>query len=269
MGERSRKWDIPRNGGSQMHKESVVNDNNNRMETEGLLDDKNIELWKTLNSDYEIVIQKEKRSDYLSYSKDKKTIIYVPHDNLNSASFAHELLHVYLRSKKVFIGSGFALSIKENKVLSRIISEKLIEHVGNCLDHIKMYPVFIKLGYNQTEFIADYFVDKLTNKDIEDIKNHLVEKRIFRKVYNASAIDFFIGKFFAANACPNDFFDYKKQLEKLKTIDFELFQILETFMIAWKNFDYNDTDPISRSYNLLLFDFIDSLENWTTGKIII
>ena len=110
MGERSRKWDIPRNGGSQMHKESVVNDNNNRMETEGLLDDKNIELWKTLNSDYEIVIQKEKRSDYLSYSKDKKTIIYVPNDNLNSASFAHELLHVYLRSKKVFIGSGFALS---------------------------------------------------------------------------------------------------------------------------------------------------------------
>ena len=185
----------------------------------------------------------------MSYSKDKKTIIYVPNDNLNSASFAHELLHVYLRSKKVFIGSGFALSIKENKVLSRIISEKLIEHVGNCLDHIKMYPVFIKLGYNQTEFIADYFVDKLTNKDIEDIKNHLVEKRIFRKVYNASAIDFFIGKFFAANACPNDFFDYK--------------------MIAWKNFDYNDTDPISRSYNLLLFDFIDSLENWTTGKIII
>lgn len=69
------------------------------MDTNGLIDDRNFELWNSLRIDHDIEIRKENRSDYLAFSKSGKTIISVPYDNIDSASFTHELLHIYLRSK--------------------------------------------------------------------------------------------------------------------------------------------------------------------------
>ena len=238
------------------------------MDTHGLIESRNIDLWNALSGIHEIEIQREKRIDYLAYSKNGKTIIYVPFDNIDSASFTHELLHVYLRTKKVFIGGGLTLSIKGSQILSEIFSDKLIEHLGNCLDHIKMLPEFIRLGYEPNEFISDSLVNKLTDEEVLKIKNHFVTNLFFKKVYNASAIDLYIGKYFAVLACPNKTFDYTIQLNKLKAINQELFQILEKFITAWINFDYEDDDPIRGSYHILLFDFINSLENWTHGKVI-
>lgn len=91
---------------------------------------------------------------------------------------------------------------------------------------------------------------------------------MFSKVYSAKAIDAFVGKFFAANACPNDSFDYAGHLVDLQKIDKELFQILDTFLTNWKNFDYNDKDPIPGNYHIFLFDFIENLEKWAKGKTI-
>ena len=81
------------------------------METLGLLDNRNLVLWNTLTSVQSIEIQKEKRVDYLVFSKNEKSIIYVPFDNLNVSSFTHELLHIYLRTKQVFIGAGLIIKV--------------------------------------------------------------------------------------------------------------------------------------------------------------
>lgn len=131
-----------------------------------------------------------------------------------------------------------------------------------------MLPEFIRLGYNQNEFLLDYAVNKLKEEEVANIKKHFSTNILFKKVYNAKAIDLFIGKYFAAKACPNNSFDYKERLNKLNKIDPELFQILEAFLTEWKIFDYNDTDPITGSYHLFLFDFIDKLEKWANEKTI-
>ncbi len=238
------------------------------MDTNGLIDNRNLELWNSLRTVHDIEIHKETRSDYLAYSKSCKTIISVPFDNLDAASFTHELLHIYLRTKKVFIGGGLTRSIKESEKLSKIFSDNLVNHIGNCLDHIKMLPEFLKLGYSESDFLSDYSVNKLTADEISKIKSHYSASILFKKIYNTSAVDLFIGKYFAANSCSNKSYDYQRQLNELKKIDPDLFQILETFLTDWKNFDYNDTDPITGSYLSLLFDFIDSLEKWTDGKTI-
>lgn len=238
------------------------------MDTNGLIENRNLELWNSLRLIHEIEIRKEKRPDYHAFSKSGKTIISVPFDCLDTASFTHELLHVYLRTKQVFIGGQLKLSIKKNKKLSKIFSGYLIAHIGNCLDHIKMLPEFLKLGYNESDFLSDYSVNKLTAEEISRIKKHFTTCLLFKKVYNASAIDFFIGKYFAANSCSNKSYDYNSQLSELKKIDPDLFQILETIMTDWKNFDYNDTDPITGSYHSILLDFIDNMEKWSDGKTI-
>lgn len=238
------------------------------MDTSGLIDNRNLELWNTLRSIHEFEIHKENRSDYLSFSINDKTIISVPFDNLDSASFTHELLHVYLRTKKIFIGGSLKLSIKSNQTLSKIFSNDLIDHISNCLNHIKMLPEFIKLGYDKNEFLSDYFINKLTKNEILEIKKHYKKNALFKKVYKAKAIDYFIGKYFAAIACPNDSFNYDEQLEELKQIDADLFQILNKFLTDWIHFDYKDTAPIMGSYHSFLFNFIENLEKWTKGKTI-
>lgn len=241
---------------------------NNIMDTQGLIDGRNIELWNTLRRIYEIEIQRENRNDYYAFSKNKKTIIYVPLDNIDPESFTHELLHIYLRTMDVLIGAGLSSSIRESKILSKIFSDNLLNHIGNCLDHIKMFPEYIKLGYSPDRFIQDYLAHKLTTEEIFMIKQHFTINIIFKKIYNSKAIDLYIGKYFAAKACPNKSIDYSKLLNDLKVIDAALFQILEDFLKAWDEFDYTDKDPITGGYQTILFNFINDLVLWTNGKII-
>jgi hypothetical protein len=239
------------------------------MDINGLIDSRNIDLWYALSKVREISIKRENVNTYSAFSKDNKTTIYIPLNHTDPASFTHELLHVFLRTKDVYIGAGLQISVKESKVLSKIFSEKLIEHIGNCLDHIKMYPEFVKLGYNPEEFLSDYSENKLTNDEILNIKKYFVRTGFFKKaIYNKSAIDVFIGKYFAAISCPNKTFEYTRQLLDLKHIDSDLYCILDRFITSWMSFDYNDNDPLTSGYHTLLFDFIESLENWTTGKLI-
>jgi hypothetical protein len=158
------------------------------MDTKRLIDFRNIDLWNTLSKEREIKIQREKVNNYSAFSKDNKTTIYVPLDNEDPASFTHELLHVFLRTKDVYIGAGLQISIKDSKVLSKIFSDKLIEHIGNCLDHIKMYPEFVKLGYNPEEFLSDYSENKLTNDEIFNIKKHFIRPGFLKKLFTISRL---------------------------------------------------------------------------------
>jgi hypothetical protein len=238
------------------------------MYPKGLIDSRNVHLWNTLCKSCEIDIQRERRNDYSAFSINSKTIIYVPEDKSDPAFFTHELLHIYLRTKDIFIGGGFTLSIKESKILSIIFSDNLIDHVANCIDHIKMLPEFIKLGYDAEKFISDYSINKLTHEELSKIRQHFVTKRLFKKIYRAKAIELYIGKYFAVKACPNKNYKYDASLADLKLIDQDLYLILENFSTAWANFDIEDKDPITGGYHIFLYDFIDSLEKWTNGKTI-
>jgi len=241
---------------------------NTNKNLDGLIDSRNFELWDFLSNTQEIEICTENRPDYLSFSKDNKTIIYVPHNNLVPAFFTHELLHIYLRTKEVFISGALTRLTRHNTRLSQIFSCDLIDHIGNYLDHIKMLPMFLKLGYDEKDFISDYSINKLTNDDIVIIQKNFKRKIIFKTVYNAIIIESFIAKYFAANSCPNKSFDYQTRLNDLEKIDPDLFQILDSFLNDWKNFDYNDIDPITGGYRMLAFNFVENLKKWTDGKII-
>lgn len=238
------------------------------MTTEGLIDNRNIELWNFLTDNFNIEIVKEIREDYLVYSIDNKATIYVPTDNINSSSFTHELLHIFLRSKQIFIGAGLTMSVKGNKILSRILSDKLLEHIGNCLDHIKILPLYLDLGYKNSDFISDFEINKLPDIEILNIKRNFCTTINFKKYFSISAVDYFIGKFFAAVACSNEDFNYKEQLIKLKKIDNELFEILELFVKEWRDFDIDDNSPLN-SYHTIKYNFVCNLENWARKKTII
>lgn len=232
----------------------------------GLIDSRNESLWNELNSFYSInVITENNRTEYGCYSKGKISTIYVPLNNKNPAFFTHELLHLLIRKKDVFIGAALQRGLVASSSLKRIYSLKLIEHIGNCLDHIKMLPIYLELGYNKNLFLSDFQIDKCPEKDLINIE------RNFKSwwIYNGSAIDAFIGKHFAIKACPNAQINYRPKLERLKKINQELFTINQNIFDNWGKVDINEQDILAFNYNDVAIAYQDAMENWVRGKQIL
>jgi hypothetical protein len=126
-----------------------------------------------------------------------------------------------------------------------------------------MLPIFLELGYKIDEFILDYTQNKLTDENISFLKCQFKIESIFRTRYNAAGIDYYIGKYFAVKACPNQTYNYSIQLKELKQIDPDLFNILESFWESWGNYDY--TEKFANHHSFLI-NFTEGLERWVTDK---
>ncbi len=241
------------------------------MKTDGLIDNRNIDLWNTLSKEFEIDIARTEQGNYSVYTKSGKATIFIPTNKVNCASFTHELLHIYMKKKDVFVGGGLKLHVMADEgVLSKFMSDYLIEHIGNSLEHIKMLPEFFKMGFDREDFISDYWTNKLSEDDLKLIKKHFRKKRLFeRETFNSKVIDFYIGKCFAAKACPNQTYNYEKGLNELKLIDTDLYTVLQKFIRGWDKFDFDDTDPLTGGYHDILFDFITGLTEWGIKKRIV
>jgi hypothetical protein len=229
-----------------------------------ILDSRNKELWNDLNNYFEIVLFLHDKPFSEMFSKHKKVQIYVNKD-INSASFTHELLHLWIEQKGIYLGSSFRLLVKENKKLNRVFSDNLLMHIGNTCDHVKMFPKFISLGFNSNEFLYDNDIHKCSESDILTIE----KKFKFLWKYRAKAIDAFIGKFFAVSADNNLAFDYSNCQKRLEKLDFELFKLLNNFWNQWLNYDLDKEDGVYISYHQIVFDFFDSFERWIKDKKLI
>ncbi len=239
------------------------------MPATGLLDEKNAALWQYLHERFQIEIRRENRGDYLLLSKGGETIISVPNDKAEPAAFTHELLHVALKNNEIYIGSDLTMMVEKNEVLSKFYSRKLLDHTANCLEHMKMFPLFISMGYPAETFDADYQQPKLTNKDLQQIKEHFRSRIFFKFYYHRIGIEYFIEKYFAARACPNPEFDYSKQLQQLKKTAPILYGILDRFTTSWMSFDERTMNHVTNSYRPFVNDFVTELEHWAKGKTII
>jgi hypothetical protein len=175
-----------------------------------------------------------------------------------------------MKKKEIFIGGGLKIKVMGDDILSKFISDDLTEHIGNCLEHVKMLPEFLKMGFNREDFISDYSINKLTDEDLKLIKKFFKTKSLFqREKYNSKAIDLYIGKYFSAKSCPNLTYNYDKGLNELACINADLYSVLASFMNNWELFDYNDNDPITGGYRQILLDFVNGLTEWGKEKRVV
>ena len=233
---------------------------------EKLLDDRNRGLYEDVRKQVNLTLKKVNQNYYMAYTQGNEAIIYVPNDNENPSSFAHELLHINFKTIGVLIGNGLINSIRSKNQISTYFSNELLEQIGNCLDHVKMLPIFVQMGYPIEEFVEDYFVVKLTENEINNIKSNFFKKGFFGSSYNKNAIDLFIGKYFAVRACPNNSFDYSNALFELENLEPKLYSVLDSYWKQWLDFDIYHPDPIFNNYHVLNYDFVENLEGWFNGK---
>ena len=113
------------------------------------IDERNVELWNQLNEDYNIEVEPSFNNEYSCFTQNDKAVIYVDFQNISKDSFTHELLHIYLKHKEFYLGSSLKLTLQQSNILRKYLSENLLEHIGNCLDHLKMFKIYNDLGFDK------------------------------------------------------------------------------------------------------------------------
>lgn len=227
-----------------------------------ILDKATSSLLEDLRQDFDISFE-HKNIDYCRvFQKNNKATIYYNPKIVDSASIAHELLHVWLKRFNYHIGNHIYLCLQSDKKLNKIFNKSLCDHITNCCDHFKMYPKFIELGYDPADFLINSLEPKATIEDIKRIKLK------FLGLYKSNAINVYIGSLFSILADHVDN-DYSKQHSYLKKLDPELYLIVPDFWNKWVIFDIENIDAIYNSDLDLTNSFIDNMTDWVKHKRII
>ena len=117
---------------------------------EKLIDTRNEKLWSKINENFNVSFQQSDNGIYGCYSEGRKIIFKVDKNNLSIDLFTHEMLHGLMHLNDSFIGASARMKIKigENYILSTLLPSEQIDNFGNCLDHIKIFPIFHKIFIN-------------------------------------------------------------------------------------------------------------------------
>ncbi|QCK15217.1 hypothetical protein [Mangrovivirga cuniculi] len=228
----------------------------------GSIDKRNKGLWVSLNEEFEINLYKSPEDNYLLNFKDNLVSLYIDTINPSPEAFVHELLHLELRRKRIFISKDLVNTISINEKLDYLFSKTLEEHICNCIEHIKMFDVFIDMGYESSTFLSDFAEPKMTNDEILNLRIAYKQNRIVDK----DALNFYIGKFFSMKACSNPEFNYETYYYELNKLDSKLYYILNHFWVEWLNFDINQPD---QSYQSIINDFTTELLKWLENNFVI
>lgn len=226
-----------------------------------LIDVRNLDLWEDLNAWREIGIEYNDNSWYSCYTGPNRITIYLNRQIISPGGFTHELLHIWFYRKEIYVSQSLQVFVRDIAAVRKVMSRELVDHVGNCLDHIKMLPKYSDMGFGWEEFTTDVGEEKLTVDEIRSIKAGMS----MLGLYDARGVDFFIGKFIAAAACPNPLMDYGVRFNELRNVEPALFGLLNDFVVTWKAFDIDGNDPCN-SYLTVLSNFLDALESWVNQR---
>jgi hypothetical protein len=223
-----------------------------------LIDKRNKTLWFDINKNYKVSFKKSSQSEYAVCQQSNKVIFYIDENNLCASSFTHKLLHVFLSLKGLHISGGLKNRIIFDEFFNSIISYNLLEHIGNCLDHIKMLPIYLELGFEREKFITDFDVFKCTETELNELERYY---RVSNKI-NTNAVDEYIVRLVSIIADPNENFDCNKYLIRLKIIDSKLFLTIYNLFDNWKKVKIENRTILDEGYISVLNVFIDELNTW-------
>lgn len=223
-----------------------------------LVDSRNQFLWNEIKNNYNTKFKSSKNNEYAVFQQSKNVTFFVDENNLCPDSFTHEMLHVYLSLNKIHINGALKLRLLGDDFFSSILSPNLVEHIGNCLEHTKMLPLYLELGFDREKFILDYDVFKCEEIELKNFELYYSNQTVINK----NAIDPFIGRIVAILADPNVSFDYSIQLKRLQKVDTKLFQVITNLFKNWSELKIKDRTLLDNDYTDVVNLFIDELNEW-------
>lgn len=216
-------------------------------------------LQELINEGFNVSFEKWKNAHMGVFTQNNTVTVSYNEHHVGLAAIAHELLHVKMKSYKYISANYLKLAFTNKDFFYSVFDDKLCEHIGNLMDHAKMYPLFLKMGYAPEEFLNNGN-SKLV--DLEEIKKIRIKRW---SGVSAKDVNLFIGHLFAILADHLDN-DYTVELQILKDREPNLFNIITKFWANWLNFDLTSIDSMYNSDIQLLDNFLDDLEDWEKEK---
>ena len=213
-----------------------IKDSTDYIDVNDFLDERNRELWEYVCANHNVSIKKSNEDNYLVTTKKDGFDISVLSNDKCSASFTHELLHIWLSMKISSPYNYINKHIWKDDKFRMIFSNDLVEHIGNVLEHRKMLSKFIEMGYKRSDFMADYNTYKMDDYVLSVIISNFKND----KIYDSLMIEEYIKKYFAIKCCPNTSFNYTRYKIRLIILDWKLFKILERFVKDWDKLKIDD-----------------------------
>lgn len=228
-----------------------------------LLDHRNLKLWERISKTYKINFENSENDEYSCYTKDDSITFYIGKGELSKDSFTHEMLHIYFKVNNCFIGGGLTNILLYNNRLGKILNSELIEHIGNCFEHIKMFPIYLEMGFEKAKFLKDYSQHKCQKEIIYYLNNNYYSQN----EVNLNIVHLFIGTLVAILADPNDDFNYDEELKVFQKLDETLFLTIQSAVNTWGEIEIENTDVTKTNYHDLIFNLEYDLEKWYDTKI--
>lgn len=221
----------------------------------GLVDSRNRDLWESLQEKYRFELQESPEPGFLTYFDGNTVIIEVDAKEISPAAFTHELLHVFLKSEGLKIVVDLKSRVEEDPELSEIFTTSLRVHIGNCLEHVKMLPLFLALGFARKDFLRDYHKKFVKMAEMKKLSQNY----FFNGTVVMESADKYIGCFFAMKASVNPRNDYTPMLQMLQKTDSSLYSLLDNFWKGWLLYEL--VDP-KENYLDLLNAFLLEIKGW-------
>jgi hypothetical protein len=224
------------------------------------IDARNLHLWNVIKKNRSLSFEVTQDSVYSVMHDDTTAIFFIPDAPPSIESFSHELLHVYIEIKGFKLSSLVTMFMAKSLTLQPIVSPELLLHVGNCIDHKRMLPLYLECGFARELFIHDYQKERYQEFEIL-----AAETLIHTSSWHAGA-NIFIATFFSIMANLNDVQDDAATLFRLQGADPQLYSILWD---TWHRWESRKTFEVYHQFSYYLDDanfLIESLEQWVEAK---
>jgi hypothetical protein len=229
------------------------------MNLHNFIDKRNRRLFDTLLNHFSMSIDLHDGYHFYSKLSGKELTIYTPRKEATIELFTHEMLHAYLVANGISLCSFLKERLRLEPLLHWTVNENLIDQIGQALEHAKMLPLYIAMGFERNLFEEKYYMTCCSPVTLQ-----LVQSGFNKRVPATASIDLFINKFFAMKCALNPQFDYAGSLQLLQDADYELYSILEQFYNTWIT---ADSKNLSEQFKKFTAHFVHELGLWAIKNI--
>ena len=215
--------------------------------------DRNIKLWEKLLEKYNIEIKPNILKEYMLCSKGDNATIFYDTSNICEDSFTHELLHLNLKYHEFYLGSAIKLNILSDTFFIELFPTDLLDHLGNVLDHVKMFEQYKSLGYDEERFIQDFNTKKINDNNL----NILIENYWINNKINSKVVHYYIGILSAMLGDTNEKHNYNNEYIKLQDLDSDLYDAIANLFVETINHDYQKADYMYNYQDIAMNLMID------------
>jgi hypothetical protein len=220
-----------------------------------VLDQKNFWIWEILQNRYTI-IQTWHEAAMINYRISDTTIeLHLPKKNMSYEEFTHELLRIYLKAiEGIYLTEYLIFKSNETPLLPWFFnSSDLFETIGRKLEDSRIFS-FLTLNQistsisEQEQSSIDYYF-----KFLQQLDNG--------NKWTSPAVCMFLKCYFLINSTALSNKENLIKLEKLKSLNQNLFSISNAYYQSWTQFDIRAA-PCYQAYKTSADCFISNLFSW-------